>query len=202
MPEASDVLHVTYGDELAETLRRHAPDADLLVVREALHDGPLVPSPNEDQAGFIAVRARHLAAHHGADEAAARNELTAAWRRLSEHRGPVVLYVDEDPCIDCATFAACALEALHRSGRGVGGNDTDVSIARGGDPASAVELTCASLSAGAGAWRLLVAGDDAGLTLAAADLEGLGGMGGFPELPGLLVRRAKGDVPADQVHPS
>lgn len=199
---ASDVLHVTYGDELADALREHAPDADVLVVREALRDGPLVPSPNEDLAAFVAVRAHHLATHHGADEALASEELAHAWRRLCEHRGPVLLHVDQDPCIDCATFAACALEALHRAGRGVAGNDTDVSIVRGGDPADSVELTCASLSAGAGAWRLLVAGDAAGLTLAAADLEGLGGMGGFPELPGLLVRRAKGDVPLDEVHPS
>jgi hypothetical protein len=46
-----------------------------------------------------------------------------------------------------------------------------------------------------------VEGDAAGLTLSATDLEGRGGMGGFPELPGLLVRRAKGDVPLDEVHP-
>jgi hypothetical protein len=48
---------------------------------------------------------------------------------------------------------------------------------------------------------MLVAGDEADLTLAATDLEGLGGLQGYPELPGLLVRRAKGDVPLDEVHP-
>lgn len=197
-----DALHVTYGDELARELATHAPDADVLVVREALRDGPLVPSPNEDRAAFIAMRARHLASHHGADEAQAREELTSAWRRIAEHEGRVLLHVDDCPCIDCATFAACALESLHRAGRGVTGAATGVSIVRGADPADAVELSPASLAAGAGAWRLLVAGDEAGLTLAAADLEGLGGMEGFPELPGLLVRRAKGDVPLEECQPS
>lgn len=199
---SDDTLHVTYGDELAASLAEHAPDADVLVVREALHDGPLVPSPNEDQAAFVAMRARHLAAHHGADEAEVRDELTAAWRRIAEHRGPILLHVDEDHCIDCATFTACALEALHRAGRGIAGASTGVSIVRGANPADAIELSASALAAGAGAWRLLVAGDEAGLTLAAADLEGLGGIEGFPELPGLLVRRAQGDVPADELHPS
>ncbi len=197
---SGDALHVTYGDELAKGLREHGVD-DALVVREALRDGPLVPSPNEDSAAFIATRARHLAAHHGADEAEVRAELTAAWQRIATHDGEVVLHVDEAPCIDCAAFAACALEALHRAGRGIARNATGVSIVRGSDPAGAVELTPQDIAAGAGAWRLLVAGDDAGLTLAATDLEGMGGMSGFPELPALLVRRAKGDVPLDEVHP-
>ncbi|MCW2925225.1 MAG: hypothetical protein JWM98_2629 [Thermoleophilia bacterium] len=194
-----NVLHVTYGDALAEGLRATAPDADVLVVREALRDGPLSPSPNEDPAAFIAVRARHLAAAHGADETEARAELTAAWERIAAHDGDVVLHVDAEPCIDCATFVACALEAMHRAGRAVARGRTGVAIVRG--DADAVELTPAAVAAGAGAWRLLVAGDDAGLTLTATDLEGQGGMGGYPELPGLLVRRAQGDVPLAEVHP-
>ena len=197
---SGDVLHVTYGDELAEGVREHGVD-DVLVVREALRDGPLVPSPNEDPAAFVAARARHLASHHGADEAAVRAELTDAWGRIAAHDGAIVLHVDVEPCIDCAAFAACALEALHRAGRGIARTETGVSLVRGSDPSDAVELSPQTIAAGAGAWRLLVAGDDAGLTLAATDLEGMGGMSGFPELPALLVRRAKGDVPLDEVHP-
>jgi hypothetical protein len=197
---SSDVLHVTYGDELAVALRSHGID-DVLVIREALRDGSFVPSPNEDLAGFVAMRARHLAAAHGGDETAVREELAEAWNRIASHQGTVVLYVDEQPCIDCATFAALALDTLHRAGRGIARNETGVRIVRGSDPADAVELSPQDVAAGAGAWRLLVAGDAAGLTLAATDLEGMGGMSGFPELPALLVRRAKGDVPLDEVHP-
>ena len=200
---ASDaVLHVTYGDDLAAQLRSGGiADGDLLVVREALRDGPLSPSPNEDPAAFIAVRAHHLAAAHGADEAEAREQLTAAWNRIATHDGIVALYVDREPCIDCATFAACALEALHRAGRSIARGDTGVRIVRGSDPADAADLTPGDVAAGAGAWRLLVAGDAAPLTLAATDLEGQGGMSGFPELPALLIRRAEGDVPLEDVHP-
>ncbi len=197
---SSDVLHVTYGDELADGLRAHGI-ADVLVLREALRDGPLVPSPNEDVAAFVAARARHLSARHEADEPQVRAELAAAWQAIADHDGTVVLHVDVDPCIDCATFAALALDVLHRAGRGIARNETGVRIVRGSDPADAVELTPQDVAAGAGAWRLLVAGDAAGLTLAATDLEGMGGMSGFPELPGLLVRRAEGDVPLDEVHP-
>lgn len=199
---STTVLHVAYGDELADAVRARAPGAELLVVHEALRDGPLSPSPNEAFDAFVATRARHLAAHHGADEARAAEGLREAWQRIGAHDGPIMLHVDEQPCVDCATFAACALEALHRAGRGSAGGDTGVSIARGGDPATAVELTPEGVAAAAGAWRLLVEGDESGLTLAAADLEGLGGLGGMPELPGLLVRRAGGDVPLDEVHPA
>lgn len=198
---SSDALHVTYGDELADQLRAAAPDAEVLVVHEALRDGPLVPSPTDDVAAFVAVRAHHLAAHHDADEASARAELHAAWDRIAQHRGDIQLYVDIRPCIDCATFAACALEAMHRAGRGVAGSATGVYIVRGADPSAGVELTPADIAAAAGTWHLLAAGDEAGLTLSAADLEGQGGMGGFPELPGLLVRRAQGDVPLSEVQP-
>jgi hypothetical protein len=197
---STDVLHVTYGDDLADGVRAHGVD-DVLVVREALRDGPLVPSPNEDVAAFVAARARHLAAQHGAEEAAVRDELTSAWGTIAAHAGTVDLHVDVEPCIDCATFAALALDTLHRAGRGIARNETGVRIVRGADPADAVELTPQDVAAGAGAWRLLVAGDGAGLTLAATDLEGMGGMSGFPELPALLVRRAKGDVPLVEVHP-
>ncbi len=197
---SSDVLRVTYGDDLAEGLRANGVD-DVLVVREALHDGPLVPSPNEDLAAFVAARARHLATHHGADEAQVRDELAAAWNTIAAHEGTVDLHVDVAPCIDCAAFAALALDTLHRAGRGIARNETGVRIVRGADPADAVELTPQDIAAGAGAWRLLVAGDAAGLTLTATDLEGMGGMSGFPELPALLVRRAEGDVPLDEVHP-
>lgn len=185
------VLHVAYGDALADRLRDRVEQADVLVVREALRDGPLTPSPNESLDAFVAARARHLASRHGADEQAARLELGAAWQRLADHPGDIVLHVDQAHCVDCATFTACALELLHRAGRGVAGNRTGVSIGRDGRE---VELRPADLAAGAGAWRLLVAGDGPGLTLAATDLEGSGGMAGFPELPGLLVRRAEGDV--------
>lgn len=197
---SSDVLHVTYGDDLAEGLRAHGID-DALVVREALRDGPLVPSPNEDPSAFVAARARHLAASHGADESQVREELTAAWATIASHDGTVDLHVDEQPCIDCATFAALALDTLHRAGRGIARNDTGVRIVRGSDPADGVELKPQDVAAGAGAWRLLIAGDAAGLTLTATDLEGMGGMAGFPELPALLVRRAEGDVPLAEVHP-
>lgn len=197
---SSDVLHVTYGDELADGLHARGID-DVLVVREALRDGPLVPSPNEDLSAFVAARARHLASRHGADEALVRDELAAAWNAIATHTGTVDLHVDVEPCIDCAAFAALALDTLHRAGRGVARNDTGVRIVRGADPADAVELSPQDVAAGAGAWRLLVAGDSAGLTLAATDLEGMGGMAGFPELPALLVRRAEGDVPLDEVHP-
>jgi hypothetical protein len=199
--DSTTPLHVTYGDALADRLRAVAPDADVLVVRESLREGPLVPSPNEDPAGFIAVRARFLATAHGADEAEARASLTEAWQRIATHAGEVVLHDDVEPCIDCATFAALALETLHRAGRGVARSATGVAIVRGHDPADAVQLEAPDVAAGAGAWRLLVAGDEAGLTLTATDLEGRGGLRGFPELPGLLVRRAKGDVPLDEVHP-
>jgi hypothetical protein len=196
------ILHVTYGDELARTLRAHAPQAEVLVVREALRDGPLVPSPNEDQAGFVAARAHHLASHHGAKEAEVRAELERAWNRIALAEGEVMLHVDEEPCLDCATFLACALETLQRAGRGdPADQDTGIRICRGGDPANAEALDGQHVAAGAGLWRLLVAGDEADLTLAATDLEGLGGLRGYPELPGLLVRRAKGDVPLDEVHP-
>ena len=197
---SSDVLHVTYGDELADGLRAHGID-DVLVMREALRAGPLVPSPTEDPAAFIAVRARHLAAAHGADEAQVREELTSAWTAISEHDGVVALYLDVKPCIDCATFAACALDALHRAGRGIARDETGVQVVRGSDPADAVDLTPRDVAAGAGSWQLLVAGDAAGLTLAATDLEGMGGLSGFPELPALLIRRAQGDVPLDEVQP-
>ncbi len=193
-------LHVTYGDELADQLRAHGVD-DVLVVREALRDGPLEPSPTEGIAAFVAMRAHHLSTHHGADEATAHDELADAWDRIAHHAGDVLLYVDSEPCVDCATFASCALEALHRAGRGIARNETGVRIVRGADPADAVALTPADIAAGAGAWHLLVQRDAAGLTLAATDLEGLGGMSGFPELPALLVRRAKGDVPLAEVHP-
>jgi hypothetical protein len=199
--DATTPLHVTYGDALADGLRAIAPTADLLVVHESLREGPLVPSPNEDAAGFVAVRARFLASAHDADEAATRAQLADAWERIGNHAGDVVLHVDVEPCVDCATFAALALDTLHRAGRGVARNATGVSIVRGSDPADAVVLEPPDVAAGAGAWRLLVAGDDAGLTLAATDLEGRGGLRGFPELPGLLVRRAKGDVPLNEVHP-
>lgn len=197
---SSDVLHVTYGDDLAEGVRAHGIE-DVLVVREALRDGPLVPSPNEDLAAFVAARARHLATHHDADETQVREELTTTWQAIASHGGTVDLHVDVEPCIDCAAFAALALDTLHRAGRGIAGDATGVRIVRGADPADAVELTPQDIAAGAGAWRLLVAGDAAGLTLTATDLEGMGGMSGFPELPGLLVRRAQGDVPLDEVHP-
>ena len=198
------ILHVFYGDELAERFHELGSHADSeLVVREALRDGPLVPSPNEDVAAFVATRARHLAAAHGADEAAVAAELAAAWQRIATHDGHVVLYVDEQPCVDCATFAACALETLHRAGRGTPpDDDTGVRICRGGDPASAEVLRGQDVAAGAGLWRLLVAGDEADLTLAATDLEGLGGIHGFRELPGLLLPRVRGDVPLAEVHPS
>lgn len=199
--DADDVLHVTYGDELADRLRAEH-DIEPLVVREALRDGPLAPSPNEDLAAFVAARARHLAREHGADEARARAELDEAWRRIGTHGGQVVLYVDEAPCVDCATFVALALDVLHRAGRGIAGSFTGIQVARGADPHAGEELEPSDVAAGAGAWRLLVAGDDAGLTLAATDIEGTGGMSGMPELPGLLVRRARGDVPLDEVHPS
>ena len=91
---------------------------------------------------------------------------------------------------------------LHRAGRGIARSPTGVSIARGDEVAAAVDLRAADVAAGVGAWRLLVAGDDAGLTLAATDLEGQGGMAGYPELPALLVTRARGDVPLEEVHPS
>jgi hypothetical protein len=204
MTEAAEssaaVLHVAYGDELAAALREREPAAtDIVVVREALRDGPLSPSPTEDRDAFVRVRAHHLATAHGADEQEALAQLSAAWERLATHTGDIVLHVDEAPCVDCATFAALALETLHRAGRGVARSRTGVAIARGdGEP---VTLEAADVAAGAGAWRLLVAGDEAGLTLAATDLEGRGGLRGFPELPGLLVRRAQGDVPLDEVHP-
>lgn len=195
-----DVLHVTYGDVLADRIRDDVA-GDVLVVREALRDGPLSPSPNEDAAAFLAVRAHHLATNHGADESEVRAELGAAWEQITTHTGDVVLHVDAESCIDCATFAACALEALHRAGRAVAGGESGVAIARGGDLSTTTSLTPADVAAGAGAWRLLVAGDAAGLTLSATDLEGEGGLSGFPELPGLLVHRAKGDVPLDEVKP-
>lgn len=197
----SDVLHVTYGDDLADALRRVGVVAEPLVVREALRDGALAPPPSEGLEAFVALRARHLAAAHDADETAVRDELEAAWRRIAAHEGSIVLVVDREPCIDCATFAACALDVLHRAGRGIARSDTGVSILRGTDLDAIEALGAADVAAGAGAWRLLVAGDAAGLTLAATDLEGTGGMAGFPELPALLVRRANGDVPLDEVHP-
>lgn len=199
---ASDLLRVTYGDDLADQLRQLGLGGEPLVVHEALRDGPLRPSPNEDMASFVAARARHLSTCHGADEAQARAELADAWKRIASHDGTVALHVDEAPCIECATFVALALDVLHRAGRGMGDSETGVQVVRGADPSAAVELTPGDVAAGAGMWRLLVAGDDSALTLAATDLEGLGGMGGFPELPALLVRRAKGDVPLDEVHPS
>jgi hypothetical protein len=197
----SDTLHVTYGDDLADELVERDPSIEPLVIREALRDGPLTPTPAESLDAFVAMRARHLASEHDADEASARDELAAGWHRIFEHGAAVVLYVDELPCIDCATFAACALDFLHRAGHAIAGSSTGVQIVRGTDPAEAVELTAADVAAGAGAWHLLVAGDDAGLTLAATDLEGRGGMGGFPELPALLVTRARGDVALDDIHP-
>ncbi len=199
---SSTVLYVTYGDELAEQLRATGVGADPLVVREALRDGPLTPPPAEGLDAFVAVSARHLAAHHGADEAAVRDELAAGYRRIGEHDGIVRIHVDREPCIDCATFLGLTLQLLHLAGRGVARSETGVEVVRGGDPADAVVLGAADVAAGAGAWRLLVAGDEAGLTLAATDLEGAGGMAGMPELPALLVRRAKGDVPLAEVHPS
>ena len=199
---SSTVLYVTYGDELADQLRASGVGGEPLVVREALRDGPLAPTPAEGVDAFVAMRARHLARAHDADEAAVRAELDAAYERISSHDGVVRILVDREPCIDCATFLALLLELLHRAGRGVARNQTGVEVVRGGDPADAVALGPADVAAGAGAWRLLAAGDDAGLTLAATDLEGMGGMAGMPELPALLVRRARGDVPLDEVHPA
>src|SRR4051812_28955109 len=109
-------LHVTYGDELGAAVREADPSADILLRREALRDGPLTPSPNEDRDAFVRVRAHHLAAEHGADEQEAYAELSSAWQRIATHDGDVVLHVDGFPCIDCATFAALALETLHRAG--------------------------------------------------------------------------------------
>jgi hypothetical protein len=196
-----DVLRVTYGDELADQLQAEGVDDAPLVVRDAMRAGPLVPGPAEGLEPFVATRAHYLARHHGADEHAVRHELAQAWQRIAIHEGIVVLHVDEQPCIDCATFTACALDVLHHAGRGIARSQTGVQLVRGGDPARAVELQPADIAAGAGAWRLLQAGDAAGLTLAATDLEGRGGMSGYPELPALLVRRAQGDVPLEQVHP-
>lgn len=201
MADHDDVLHVTHGDELAEALRARGVADDPLVVREALHDGPLSPSPSEDLSAFVAARARHLCRVHGMDEAQARVELDDAWRRIARHSGTIVLHVDEAPCVNCAAFVALALDVLHRAGRGVAGSRTGVRLVRGGDTTNAVELTPGDVAAGAGAWHLLVAGDDSALTLAATDLEGMGGMGGMPELPALLIPRARGDVPLDEVHP-
>lgn len=197
----SDTLHVTYGDDLAAELIERDSGITPLVIREALRSGPLTPPPAESLDAFVAMRAHFLAAEHDADEAATRAALGAAWRRIEHHDGAVVLYVDELPCIDCATFAACALDGLHRAGRAIATHPTGVQLVRGSDPAAAVELTAGDIAAAAGAWHLLVAGDDAGLTLAATDLEGRGGMGGFPELPALLIPRARGDVSLDDVYP-
>ena len=99
----SDTLHVTYGDDLADELVERDSSIEPLVIREALRDGPLTPTPAESFDAFIAMRARHLAADHDADQAAITAELHAAWQRLEQHTGDVVLYVDELPCIDCAT---------------------------------------------------------------------------------------------------
>ncbi|MEO6867558.1 MAG: hypothetical protein ABI200_06015, partial [Gaiellales bacterium] len=112
-------LHIIYGDALADTLRTYVPHAQVVVVREAFYDGPLVPSPDESRDAFLAMRAHHLATAHDADEAAVREELTRAWDLISEHRGDILLHVDERPCIDCATFAACMLNLLYSSGRGI-----------------------------------------------------------------------------------
>lgn len=200
MTSGDRTLHVTYGDALAQLLRAHAPDGEVLVVRDALRGGPLAPSPTESMDAFVAVRARHLAQEHGADEQAAAQELAQAWQRIQQHGGDVALHVDVQPCVDCATFLACALDALHRAGRGVSEADTGVAVVRGADPADAVQLTPEGLAAGAGLWRMLSGGDHDGLVLAAADLEGLGGIGGYPELAGLLARRGEDDVPLSELH--
>jgi hypothetical protein len=195
---APRILHAIYGDELARALVAHAPDADVLVVREALRDGPLATgSGAADLDAFVELRAAHLVDHHGADGSRVRDELAESWQRIATADGDVVLHVDERECVDCAAFLACALDLLHRAGRGIARSRTGVAIARGGDPATAVELRAADLAAAAGAWRMLVVGDAAGLQLAAHD----GPDGPVADLPSLLAVRARGDVALEEVHP-
>lgn len=200
----SDVTHVAYGDVLGDRVRDALdPSGDVVVIREALRDGPLAPGPVPDLRAWVDVRAAHLAAEHGADREAAAAELRAAWSRVRSAQADVVLHVDHDPCVDCSSFLAAAIALLADAGRAVARSRTGVWIARGGavDPAVWVELAPADVAAAAGAWRLLVSGDRDGLVLASADLEGRGGMRGAPELPGLLARRAQGDVSLVEVHP-
>lgn len=202
----TQVLHIAYGDELAQSLHEHDPAAATVVVRDALRDGPLPPIEG-DRATFVTARADHLVERHDADPATARADLAAAWDRVAGHGGPLVLHVDEIPCVDCATFVACALEVLQLTGRGGdpvedANEPTGVTIVHGVevDP-DAEQLMGGQLAAGAGVWRLLQAGDEPALTMAATDLEGTGGIPGMPELAGLLLHRVRGDVALDDIHP-
>ncbi len=184
-------LHVTYGDVLADALARIDPDPErhVLVVREALRDGPVVDVTMDELDAFVDVRARHLARAHGADESQVAAELGEAWTRIASHPGDVVLHVDADPCVDCAAFLAAALRVLQDAARALARSATGVSIARGGDLRAAVELRPRDVAAGAGAWRMLAAGDVAGLRLAARDQLERTAPGVIADLPELLASR-------------
>lgn len=125
--DLGDTLHVAYGDVLAEKL----PGVNVLVVREALREGPLSPGPADRMEEFVARRAGFLAMRFGAPELSVREELQRAWQRLAAHAGPIVLHVDAAPCVDCATFVACALSVMKR-GRHAGRASGAMASARGG----------------------------------------------------------------------
>lgn len=186
--DLDDTLHVAYGDVIAEKL----PGVDVVVVREALREGPLSPDPSEHLAAFVARRAGFLAMRYGALELSVQEELMRAWQRLATHAGPIVLHVDAAPCVDCATFVACALSVVDRGARDEQARRAParVKIARGG--VAGVPLAPREIAEGAAAWRMLCAGDLEGLGLAAARPEGLGGL---PEFWRLLALRAQGDAP-------
>lgn len=179
--DLGDTLHVAYGDMLAAKL----PGLDVLIVREALREGPLSPDPAERLEEFVARRAGFLAKRYDAPELSVREDLKRAWQRLATHAGPIVLHVDEAPCIDCATFVACALSVMER-GMHAGRAPAAVAVARGG--VAGVPLAPSEIAAGVAAWRMLCAGDREGLGGAAARPEGLGGL---PEFWSLLALRSK-----------
>ena len=75
---------------------RAVTGADPLVWRDVLHDGPIPAGLDAD--ALAVVRARHLAARYGADEAATLADLRARDARLASHPpgAPVVLWFEDD----------------------------------------------------------------------------------------------------------
>lgn len=87
------VLHVTNGDIAAGRLRDTGVAGELLVIREALHVGPL---PDVDDASFRTARAHFIAECGWASEGDALAEAEARDAALDAAQGEVVLWFESD----------------------------------------------------------------------------------------------------------
>ena len=87
-------LHITNGDAVAPEI-----GPDVLVWRDALHDGPVPDGLGADE--LARVRARFLAPRGWVAEEDALADLRARDARLAAHEGEVVLWFEDDLYDDC-----------------------------------------------------------------------------------------------------